>query len=248
MWLSGHSDCDGRTVRGVLITGTDTGVGKTFVGCGLAAALTARGKRVGVLKPAETGCTLRDGELCPDDALRLAAFARNSWPVDQLCPYRFAPPLAPSVAAEMASVRIDPQRVRALFAQSLDTHDVTLIEGAGGLLVPLVERYTFADLARDLDVPILVVVGSRLGALTHTLLTLCCAQAMGLRVAGYIVNHPAGTSDLAMQTNIQVLARVTDVPCLGVVPFTPLGGEIEQDRSLLATLFSAAVDLDGLFG
>jgi dethiobiotin synthetase len=235
-------------MRGVLITGTDTGVGKTFVGCGLAAALTAQGKRVGVLKPVETGCALHNGELYPEDALRLAAFARSPLSIERLCPYRFAPPVAPGVAAEMAGVPIDPQRIRALFAQSLAQDDVTLVEGAGGLLAPLVGRYTFANLARELDVPVLVVVGSKLGALNHTLLTLCCAQAMGLRVAGYVVNHPAAMSALAMQTNIQVLARVTDVPCLGVVPFTPLSGEVEQDRPLLATLFSTAVALDSLFG
>lgn len=235
-------------MRGLLITGTDTGVGKTFVGCGLTAALMARGQTVGVLKPAETGCALRDGVLYPEDAVRLGAFARSPLPLDQLCPYRFAPPLAPSVAAEMAGVRIEPQRIRALFAQSLAKHDVTLVEGAGGLLVPLIERYTFADLARELDIPVLVVVGSKLGALNHTLLTLSCAHAMGLRVAGYIVNHPVAMSDLAMQTNVQALADLTDVPCRGIVSFTPLSGEIERDRRTLATLFSTAIDLDGLFG
>ena len=79
-------------MRSLLITGTDTGVGKTFVGCGLAAALTARGKTVGVLKPAETGCELRDGELYPEDATRLAMFSRTSLPLNHICPYRFAPP------------------------------------------------------------------------------------------------------------------------------------------------------------
>lgn len=235
-------------MRGLLITGTDTGVGKTFVGCGLAAALTARGKTVGVLKPAETGCALRDDELYPEDGLRLAAFAGSPLSIDQLCPYRFAPPLAPSVAAEMAGTVIEKERILARFQQTSAQCDVVLVEGAGGLLVPLHGRYTFADLARDLDVPLLLVVGSKLGALNHTLLTLCCAQDMGLRVAGYIVNHPVATSDLAMQTNVRTLAGLTDTPCLGVVPFTPLSGEIEQDRTLLATLFSAAVDLDGLFG
>lgn len=235
-------------MRSLLITGTDTGVGKTFVGCGLAAALTERGCSVGVLKPAETGCALQDGELLPDDAPRLAAFARSTLPVDQLCPYRFAPPLAPSVAAEMAGVSIDPQRLRAVFQAQVPHHDVMLVEGAGGLLVPLVGRYSFADLARELELTLLVVMGSKLGALNHTLLTLHCAQAMALPVAGYIVNHPFPTVDLAIQTNVRTLAGLTDVPCRGVIPFTALSGDSEQDRTRLAALFSAAVDLDGLFG
>jgi dethiobiotin synthetase len=235
-------------MRSLLITGTDTGVGKTFVGCGLAAALMARGKSVGVLKPTETGCALRAGELLPDDALRLATFARDTLPIDQICPYRFEPPLAPSVAAQMAGVSIDPQRLRTLFQQRRSQYDVMLVEGAGGLLVPLVGRYTFADLARDLGTALLVVVGSKLGALNHTLLTFHCAHAMTLPVAGYIVNHPLATSDLATQTNVQSLAGLLDVPCRGVVPFTPLSGETEQDRTQMAALFSATIDLDGLFG
>ncbi len=234
-------------MRHLLITGTDTGVGKTLVGCGLAAALTERGKSVGVLKPAETGCALQDGEFVPEDALRLAAFARSSLPVAELCPYRFAPPLAPSVAADMAGVQIDPQRIRALFHQRRAQHDVMLVEGAGGLLVPLVGRYSFADLARELEVAVLLVVGSKLGALNHALLTLHCARAMRLPVAGYIVNHPFATADLAMQTNVRTLAGLTDVPCRGVIPFTTLSGAPEQDRPRLAALFAAAVDLDGLF-
>jgi dethiobiotin synthetase len=235
-------------VRGVLITGTDTGVGKTFVGCGLAAALTARGNRVGVLKPAETGCALRDGELYPEDALRLAAFARSPLSIEQLCPYRFALPVAPSIAAEIEGTVIEKERILALFRQTSAQCDIMLVEGAGGLLVPLHGRYTFADLARELDVPVLVVVGSKLGALNHTLLTLSCAQAMSLRVAGYIVNHPLASADIATQTNVRSLAGLTDVLCRGVVPFTPVSGEIEQDRTRLTTLFSTAVDLDGLFG
>jgi dethiobiotin synthetase len=230
-------------MRGILITGTDTGVGKTLVGCGLAAALIAQGKAVGVLKPAETGCSTRDGVLYPEDAAHLAAFARTTLPLDQLCPYRFAPPVAPNVAAELAGRIIEPRRIAAAFEQIARHHDFTLVEGAGGLLVPLAGRYTFADLARDLSIPLLVVVGSKLGALNHTLLTLHCAQALSLPVTGYILNHPIPASDLATQTNAQTLAHLTDVPCLGILPFLSLKGDIEQDRVILCDLFSRSVDL-----
>jgi dethiobiotin synthetase len=235
-------------MRGILITGTDTGVGKTFVGCGLAAALTARGKTVGVLKPAETGCTMRDGMLYPEDATRLAAFARTPSPLDQICPYRFAPPVAPHVAAELAGRMIEPRRIALAFEQIARHHDVTLVEGAGGLLVPLVGRYTFADLARELRIPLVVVVGSKLGALNHTLLTLRCAQTLSLPVTGYILNHPLPVRDLATQTNAQALARLTDVPCLGILPFLSLSGNVEQDRATLCDLFSRALDLAGMAG
>lgn len=230
-------------MHGILITGTDTGVGKTVVGCGLAAAFTAQGKHIGVLKPAETGCAMRDGTLYPEDAARLAAFARVSLPLEQICPYRFAPPVAPSVAAELAGVAIEPQRILTVFEQIVGQHDFTIVEGAGGLLVPLTGRYTFADLARDLRLPLLVVVGSKLGALNHTLLTLRCAQALSLPVTGYILNHPTPTTDVAVQTNARTLAQLTDVPSLGSLPFLSLTSDVEHDRTLLREHFSRAVDL-----
>jgi dethiobiotin synthetase len=230
-------------MRGILITGTDTGVGKTIVGCGLAATLTAQGKTVGVLKPAETGCVLRDGVLYPEDAVRLAAYARVSLPLDQICPYRFAPPVAPSVAAELVDMTIDPQHIVAVFGEIAKQHDFTIVEGAGGLLVPLTGRYTFADLAQDLNLPLLVVVGSKLGALNHTLLTLRVAKALSLPVTGYLLNHPTASSDLATQTNAHTLAYLADAPCLGVLPFLSLSGDVERDRTLLGDFFSDAVDL-----
>lgn len=230
-------------MRGLLITGTDTGVGKTLVGCGLATSLTALGKTVGVLKPVETGCSTQNETLYPEDALRLAAFAQTALSLEQICPYRFAPPVAPSVAATLANTTIEPQKIIEIFKHTAATHDFTIVEGAGGLLVPLVGRYTFADLARDLHLPLLVVVGSKLGALNHTLLTLHVAQSLALPVVGYIVNHPTPTSDIAIQTNTSVLANLTDTPCLGVLPFLTLTDHLEQNRMLLREVIPRSVNL-----
>ena len=232
----------------LFITGTDTGIGKTLVGCGIAAALTAQGKRVGVLKPAETGCDMRDGALYPDDALRLADYARSKLPIETVCPYRFSPPVAPSVAAEQAGMTIQPERIIEMFHTIADQHDVTLVEGAGGLLVPLAGRYSFADLARDLGIPILVVVGSKLGALNHTLLTLHCIAARALPLAGYTLNHPTPATDDAITTNAVTLAGLTDVPCRGIIPHLSLSEDIDRDRVMLSELFATAVDLPGLLG
>ena len=232
----------------LFITGTDTGIGKTLVGCGIAAALTAQGKRVGVLKPAETGCDRRDGALYPDDAMRLVGYAQSKLPIETVCPYRFSPPVAPSVAAEQAGVTIQPERIIEMFHTIADQHDVTLVEGAGGLLVPLVGRYSFADLARDLGIPILVVVGSKLGALNHTLLTLHCIAARALPLAGYILNHPTPATDDAITTNATTLANLTDVPCRGSIPHLSLSEDIYRDRVMLSELFATAVDLPGLLG
>jgi dethiobiotin synthetase len=151
--------------------------------------------------------------------------------------------VAPSVAAELVDMTIDPQHIAAVFGEIAKQHDFTIVEGAGGLLVPLTGRYTFADLAQDLNLPLLVVVGSKLGALNHTLLTLRVAKALSLPVIGYLLNHPTASSDLATQTNARTLAYLADVSCLGVLPFLSLSGDVEHDRTFLGDVFSAAVDL-----
>ncbi len=230
----------------LLITGTDTGVGKTLVTCGLAASLVARGKRVAVMKPAETGCEERAGGLHGSDASLLAFFSNCSLPLDELCPYRFAPPLAPSVAAELEGVSIRPGKIVTLFRRMSDRHDVVLVEGAGGLLVPLADRYTFADLAHDLEVSVLVIVGSKLGALNHTLLTLSYIQNSSLPLKGYILNHPVAASNEATRTNAETLEKLTDVPCLGRIPHLPLSDNQDQVREMLVETFGRKVDVDSL--
>ena len=224
---------------GLFITGTDTGVGKTFVTRGIASTLRAQGRRVGVLKPVETGC---GGSLTrrPADALALRAAAGSTLRIDRICPYQLDAPLAPDVAARLENRRIDPAVIVAAFRAVERDHDVTLVEGAGGLLVPIVERYSMADLARDLDLPLLVVVDSKLGAINHTLLTLEAAAARGLSVRGYVLNH-ASAADEAATTNASVLARCTDTPCLGEIAWTPaaeqnpgavVGPALDWDRLL----------------
>lgn len=226
-------------MAGLFITGTDTGVGKTFVARGIASALRARGRRVGVLKPVETGC---GGGLTrrPADALALRAAAGSTLPLDCICPYQLDAPLAPDVAARLENVRIDPREIVAAFRIIDRKHDVTVVEGAGGLLVPIVDRYTMADLACDLDLPLLVVVDSKLGAINHTLLTLEAAAARGLRVRGYVLNHPSA-ADEAAATNASVLRRCADTPCLGVINWTPAA---ERDPR---TLVETPIDWDRLF-
>src|SRR6185503_12356190 len=127
---------------GIFITGTDTGVGKTFFAATLAAYLRDAGYRVGVMKPAETGCEESDGALIPADALLLKDASGCTEPIERICPYRLAEPLAPSIAAERAGVKIDIDHLMAVYGGIKAGHDVTLVEGAGGLLVPLLPGYT----------------------------------------------------------------------------------------------------------
>jgi dethiobiotin synthetase len=203
----------------IFITGTDTGVGKTFVSCALAAYLTGLGYRVGVMKPAETGCAEKDGELFADDADRLKQASGCAEPIERICPYRLAEPLAPSIAAERAGVKIDIDRVLSICREITAQHDITLIEGAGGLMVPLLPSYTYADFARVAKLPILVVAANKLGAINHLLLTLEHASCKGLRTAGYVLNQLESQLSLAAETNREVLANLSGAPCWAELPY-----------------------------
>ena len=205
--------------RGIFITGTDTGVGKTFFAATLAAYLRRVGYRVGVMKPAETGCEEKDGQLIGDDALRLKDASGCAEPMERICPYRFAEPLAPSIAAEKAGVKIDIDHLLTVYDEISSSHDLTLVEGAGGLMVPLLPGYTYADFARVLKMPILIVAANRLGAINHLLLTLEHASCKGLQPLGYVLNLVANESSPAAETNREVLSNLTAVPCLGEMPF-----------------------------
>jgi dethiobiotin synthetase len=206
--------------RRFLITGTDTEVGKTTIGCALARELCARGLRVGVMKPAETGCPERDGALQPLDAIALRRAAGSNEPIDVICPYRYRSPLAPAAAAEADAIAPpDLGRIAEAFGKIAADKDVTLVEGAGGIAVPLTWRENYADLALALDLELIVVVANRLGCLNATLLTLDYAAQRRLRVRGYVLNQAAADSSIASATNPASLERLAGVACLGQVRF-----------------------------
>jgi dethiobiotin synthetase len=203
-----------------MVTGTDTGVGKTWVSCGVLRAARAAGLRVAARKPAETGCEPdAQGELVGVDAVALHAAAGADEPLDAVCPIRLPDPLAPSFAARRAGVTIDvPATVVACRSRAREV-DLLLVEGAGGLLVPLAGRYAFADLAHELGARVLLVVGARLGAINHALLSLEVANARGLPVAGIVVNHFSTTQDLATETLAASLRELSDVRLLAEVGY-----------------------------
>ncbi|MBI3323500.1 MAG: adenosylmethionine--8-amino-7-oxononanoate transaminase [Candidatus Omnitrophica bacterium] len=216
---------------GLFVTGTDTGVGKTVVTAALARALRRRGVDVGVMKPVATGCRRRNGTLHSGDAERLLRASGASDSLDLVCPYRFEPPVAPLVALRQAqgerkSVRgelVEPRtvsldRIEEAFRELARRHEVVLVEGIGGLLVPLSGRHTVADLARRLGLPVLIVARAGLGTINHTLLTLETARSDGLEVAGVVLNGFSGRPTLAEKTNPAVIRRLGNVPLWGVVP------------------------------
>ncbi len=207
-------------MRGLLITGTGTGVGKTLVGCLLARAARGRGLRVGVFKPAETGCAEVQGTLEPADAQQLLLASGADFALDLVCPYRYRSPLAPAVAAEVD--QLAPPCMDALaacFQEIGKLSDLVLVEGAGGIRVPITWEADYADLALALDLEVVVVVGNRLGCLNSALLTFDYASARGLRLRGYVLNDCASVQTAATATNESSLRRLTDVACLGRLGF-----------------------------
>ena len=204
---------------GIFITGTDTGVGKTFFACGLAALLKESGYNVGVMKPAESGCDQGEGKLVPQDAVALKGASACELPLESICPYQFREPLAPSVAAEREGVRIDIDRLILAYNEISSVHDITIVEGAGGLLVPLLPSYTYADFAKVLKLPLIVVGANKLGMINHLVLTLEHASCRGLSVLGYVLNQIEQEPSLAAQTNREALASLIGVPCLGELPY-----------------------------
>jgi dethiobiotin synthetase len=221
-------------MKAYFITGTDTGVGKTVVTGALAAALARTGLSVGVMKPCESGCAEKDGELVPADALFLRDMAGCDDGLDEVCPYRLRAPLAPGVAAKLEGVVIDPARIQDLFAAACRRHDSVLVEGAGGLLVPMTDVLLTIDLVRLLAIPLIIVARLSLGAINHTLLTVREAQRAGLFIAGIILNQTAQEYGLAEQTNPDVISRFAGVPILGIMPF--VSESVRRDRAALAHL------------
>lgn len=209
--------------RGIFITGTDTGVGKTVVAAGLAAALRADGVDVGVMKPAETGCAEGPDGLRALDAELLARAAGVTDPPELVCPVRLREPLAPSVAAEAEATRVDLGAIRSAFNHLAERHPLVLVEGAGGIGVPLHEDYLMADLALDLGLPVLIVARPSLGTLNHTLLTVEFARARSLKVLGVVISGMPAESDRdsAERTNPVVLPGLTGVPVLGILEQDP---------------------------
>jgi dethiobiotin synthetase len=197
----------------LFVTGTDTGVGKTFVGCALAHAWRATGKRVGVVKPVETGV-----ETEPEDARALATAAGDPSPLDDVCPYRFRAPLAPSVAGALEGRAVDVDRIAALVERRARTVDVLLGEGAGGLLVPITGTTTWLDLVVRLRLPMLLVAANRLGTVNHCALTARVAAGAGVAIRGFVLSQPAVDTDVSAGSNAETIGAVTGLSCLGVVP------------------------------
>jgi dethiobiotin synthetase len=216
---------------GLFVTGTDTGVGKTLASCALLHRLRARGVRALGMKPVAAGVEASpEGPVNPDvAALRRA----SSWPapLEQVNPYLFEPPVAPHLAAASAGVRIEMAPIRKAFEALRASADAIVVEGVGGFLVPLNDREDAGDLAVALALPVVLVVGMRLGCLNHALLTQQAIVARSLRLAGWIAN----SIDPRMQRfedNLQALRQRIAAPLLGVIPHSAMADPASIELTL----------------
>ncbi len=208
------------------VTGTDTGVGKTLVSRALLHAFAAQGKRVAGFKPVAAGC---DDDDHNEDAKQLRADSNVMASYGQINPYCFVPAIAPHIAARHSGVRIELNRILTSYRELLSQADEVIVEGVGGFLVPLNEKQDTADLAQELALPVILVVGMRLGCLNHALLTLRVIADYQLECAGWVANVLDANMP-ALQENIDALHERIAAPLLGVIPY-----QAQPDAQMVAS-------------
>ena len=233
---------------GIFITGTDTDVGKTVVAAGLALVLRARGLRVGVMKPVATGCYGADERLISQDAVFLMEAAQNEYP-PLSSPERFRNPLSPNVAAMLEKKEINVQGLLKSYHELQKHYDFMIVEGVGGLMVPLKKDYYVANLIRDMGLPLVIVSYAGLGAINHSLLTVDAAMIRGLEVRGIIFNRVSVTNySLAELTNPKVIHDLSGVPILGTLPDIEGLNMDTCHFGKLKDLFQERIQIDKILG
>ena len=227
-------------MQGYFITGTDTNVGKTAVTACLAKLLESRGENVGVMKPIETGVNAQCSSSSNSDAKFLMKITGVQDPLEDVCPFRFKLPASPYQAAKIEGKEIDPEIILKRFRELQSKHSIMLVEGIGGLMVPITQSYNVSNLALQIGLPLIIVSRAQIGTLNHTLLTINAAQQHGLKIKGVILN-PAheGESEAIEAEQGKLLKELSDVPILGTCPYiNDLSSEgFDKNRDLLQKEF-----------
>lgn len=192
----------------LFVTGTDTGVGKTFISCIIAEGLRKEGIDVGVMKPLETGCKKRNNFLVPSDGISLKKASGVDDPLDLIVPYKFSAPLAPFVAAELENKKISILKIKKSCLKTAKKHDVIIIEGAGGLLVPITKSYSYLNLIKNLGAQVIIVAANKLGVINHLMLTLNCLKVNRITPLCVILNNIEQQKNIAQRTNLVALQKL----------------------------------------
>lgn len=220
--------------KAFFMTGTDTNVGKTLIAAGLLVAAKNKGFTTAALKPVAAGCEKTDAGLRNDDALLLQSVITQKFYYEQINPIALEAAIAPHIAAQQEKRTLSADRLTGFCRGVIGSADVTVVEGAGGWRVPINPRETMADLARNLQLPVIVVVGMRLGCLNHAFLTIEAIVRDGLPVVGWVANCIDAEMPV-LQENIESLKMRLPIPCLGIIPFL---ADVSPDA--VATYFDAA--------
>jgi len=205
--------------KGLFIIGTDTGVGKTSIAATLARCLVARGLDCGVMKPIETGCVSESQSLIPKDGAYLKAAARTEDALSLITPCRYRAPLSPYAASLQGEPPLDKVALLAAFQKLQGRHRVTILEGLGGLVVPLSDRESLIDLVKEIGFPVLLVARSGLGTLNHSLLTLRWGRAQGIFFSGLILKRTSPRPPDSEKTNLRILTERSGLPVMGPFPY-----------------------------
>jgi len=223
--------------KGFFVTGTDTGVGKTIITAALIKASSLLGFRTCGMKPIETGCLREDDTFIPSDGIFIKTVAHMEETVNHISPCCFEEPLAPLPASEIEGTPVDFEKIRKEYAALSQKYDVVIVEGIGGLLVPIRKDYFVLDLARDFGLPVIVVSRPGLGTINHTMLSVNYAIAEGLAVAGIIINYSRPTDGSpAENTNPNVIKKISPVPIIGIFPYLRNLEETTIERTVVKSL------------
>lgn len=228
--------------KSLFITATDTGIGKTFVAAGLAKAFREAQIDIGVMKPIATGCrkVLADeqmniGEMISDDAVILRNSANVSDNLDLINPVRYEQPLAPFAAAKLTGNSICLNHIFASYDELLTRHEFLIVEGIGGLMVPIFHDYFVSDLIKSLESCALIVARPNLGTINHTILTVNEAQRAGIEILGVVLNHyEKFDDDISIQSNAEIIEKCSGLPVLGIIPYSNSTGSCEQEFKMIA--------------
>ena len=227
--------------QGYFITGTDTGVGKTLISCALLHAFAKSGKSVVGMKPVVAGCEQSQQGLIYADVEALLAASTVVVPRELVNPYALMEPMAPHIAAQRAGIRLDLARMASAYRELQQSAELVIVEGAGGFKVPLTDAEDSADLVQQLGLPVIMVVGMRLGCLNHALLTAHAIQSKGLRLAGWVANRIDPTMAV-FDENVQALEQRLPASLLAVVPHYPA-----PDARTIASLLRISLLPDNAF-
>lgn len=210
-------------IHGIFITGTDTGVGKTLVAAALALHLKKRGLSVGVMKPIETGTSA--GKSPRSDAARLQSIIESEETLGAICPYSFELPVAPLTAAQMSHQPINPDTIRKIYQFLSSRYECMVVEGVGGVHVPITTRDNVLDLVKQLRLPVVIVGRSGLGGINHALLTIEALRRNKIAIIALVLNrtHPVRSAIARTQerSTVTILSKQAGVPVLGPLPYVP---------------------------